>query len=148
MQQEVDALCEGVARHPLGCQSGQIDAERRLVVGDVGEGATVFAQAIADGGSGVGDGLGQEPTATDLLLFVRDVVESHLRGNVGQLDREERRGEVAGDALLQGADGRGWAPDVEIRLGDPQGCEEPQPLEVIEVKMGEKEVDRSRPVRA
>jgi hypothetical protein len=37
---------------------------------------------------------------------------------------------------------------VDMRLPAPQGCEEAQPLDVIEVQMSEKEVNRFRPVRS
>jgi hypothetical protein len=72
-------------------------------------------------------------------------VERGLGRNVRELDREQWWGHVAGDALLQAPDGRGRTPEVDMRVGHPERREEPETLEMVEVKVGEEEVDSPRP---
>ena len=56
------------------------------------------------------------------------------------MERCERWGEVAGEALGERL-GVGWPPDDDLGVGHEEGCEEHQPLDVVEVEVGEEDVD-------
>src|SRR5438046_1191965 len=57
-----------------------------------------------------------------------------------QVQRGQRRGEVAGRALAQRVRW-GRAPDDDLGVGLEEGREEHQPLDVVEVQVGEQDVD-------
>jgi hypothetical protein len=60
------------------------------------------------------------------------------------VERRERRGEVAREALGQRL-GVGRAPENDLGIWDEQGREEHQPLDVLEVELGEQDVDTAWP---
>jgi hypothetical protein len=59
------------------------------------------------------------------------------------VERRERRGEVAREALGQRL-GVGRAPENDLGIWDEQGREEHQPLDVLEVEVGEQSIRRGR----
>src|SRR5207249_7747908 len=90
---------------------------------------------------GMRDGLGVEPRASQLPGLARDVVEDEPSRDLGEIDREQRRREVAADPRVEAPYRRGRPPDVELRLRVPDGREEPKTLDVIEMQVREEHVD-------
>ena len=69
-------------------------------------------------------------------------MEGEPARDVGQPHREQGRRQVGGDAIGEGLHRRRRAPDVDVDVLAEQRPEEPQPLQVVEVQVGEEEVDR------
>ena len=116
-------------------------AERRLVVGDVGERGVAVGDPVAERRAAVGDRLGADRRPAELPLARGRVAEGDRAGQLADLDRRERGRDVAGDPVLERGLGRGRAPDRDLRLGPEAGREEHQPLDVVEVQVGEQDVD-------
>ena len=70
----------------------------------------------------------------------RRVPELHACRQLPDLDRGERVRDVAGGALAQRAPGRGRAPDGEMDGRVEQWGEEHQPLDVVQVEVGQQDV--------
>ena len=79
--------------------------------------------------------------ALDRPRLPRHVAEREPCRDVAQIDREERRRERVRDAVAEARDRRRRAPNVYRNALVPKRREEPEPLEVVEVQMGEQEVD-------
>ena len=122
----------------------EVGAEGRLVVGDVGERGVAVVDPVAEGGPAVGDRGGADPGRADLPLALRAVAEGDVAGQLADLDRGERRGDVAGDAVAQRGLGRGRPPDHDLGLGAEGGGEEDEALDVVEVEVGEEDVQPGR----
>src|SRR6266513_3333384 len=74
----------------------------------------------------------------------RNVVEGHLSRDLVEVDRKERRREGSCNALSETHERGRRSPDVQSHPLVPEWREAAQPLEVIEVQMGEEEVDTPR----
>ena len=122
----------------------QVGAERRLVVGDVGERGVALVDPVAERRPAVGDRGGADPGRADLPLGLRAVAEGDVAGQLADLDRRERGGDVAGDAVAQRGLRRGRAPDHDLGLRPEGGGEEDQALDVVEVEVGEEDVQPGR----
>ena len=122
----------------------EVGAERRLVVGDVGERGVAVVDPVAEGRPAVGDRGGADPRRADLPLGLRAAAEGDVAGQLAHLDRRERRRDVAGDAVAQRGLGRGRAPDHDLGLRPEGGGEEDQALDVVEVEVGEEDVQPGR----
>ena len=72
------------------------------------------------------------------------VQEGDLGREVADLHRRERRGDVTPEAVLQRLVGVGRSPDEDPGVGAEAGGEEHQALDVVEVKVGEQQVDHRR----
>ena len=105
---------------------------------------SVLLHSVADRRAGVEDGVGDDRRGADLPRVVGHVVEVHPRGNARELDREERRRQVARDPLGQRASRRRRSPDVQLRLLVPDRAEEAEAFDVVDVQVREQEVDRLR----
>ena len=138
------SLGEREARDPLLLELVDLGAECRLVVGDVGERGAGVLDAVAERRPAVGDRGGADPRRADLPLGLRAVAEGDVAGQLAHLDRRERRGDVAGDAVAQRGLRRGRAPDHDLGLRAEGGGEEDQALDVVEVQVGEQDVQAGR----
>jgi hypothetical protein len=83
-------------------------AEGEFLVGDVAERRVSLADPVADGRAGVDDGRCLDARGPDLPLALRAGAEGDPGRELVQMERRERRGEVAGEALGQRLGG-GWA---------------------------------------
>ena len=92
-----------------------VEAERRLVVGDERERGAVCLHAVTERRPGMRDGVGVHAQAVDLPRPLGRVEEGHARRQFRHLDREQRRREVAADALLQRSHRRRRAPERRPR---------------------------------
>ncbi len=108
---------EAEAGDPVLVERVEVGAERRLVVGDVGERGVAVVDPVAEGRAAVGDRGGADPRRADLPLGLRAVAEGDVAGQLAHLDRRERRRDVAGDAVAQRGLRRGRAPDHDLGLG-------------------------------
>src|SRR4029079_18990833 len=72
------------------------------------------------------------------------VAKRDVAGQLAYLHGGEGGRDVAGDAVAQRRFGRGRPPDDDLGLGLERGGEEDQPLDVIQVKMGEEDVEPGR----
>jgi len=88
------------------------------------------------------DGLRPDPRGADLPLDGVGLAEGDERGQLPDLDRRERRRDVARDAVAQRGLRRGRTPDHDLGLRAERRREEHQPLDVVKVEMGEQDVDR------
>ena len=122
----------------------EVGAQRRLVVGDVGERAVAVVDPVAERRAAVGDRGGADPRRADLPLGLRAVAEGDVAGQLADLDRRERRRDVAGDAVAQRGLGRGRPPDDDLGLGAEGRGEEDEALDVVEVQVGEEDVEAGR----
>ena len=125
----------------------EVGAQRRLVVGDVGERGVAVVDPVAEGRAAVRDRGGADPGRADLPLALRAVAEGDVAGQLADLDRRERRRDVAGDAVAQRGLGRGRSPDHDLGLRAEGGGEEDEALDVVEVEVGEEDVEPGRLVR-
>ena len=87
------------------------------------------------------DGLGADRRRADLPLARRRVAKRDRAGQLAHLDRRQRGGDVAGDAVLERGLGRSRPPDRDLHVGPEAGREEHQALDVVEVQVGEQDVD-------
>ncbi len=136
------ALRELESGNPVVGELGQRRAESRLVVGDVAERGGAVVDPVAERRAAVVDRLRADSGGTDLPLDRVRLAEGHERGQLADLDRCEWRRDVAGDAITQGGLGRSRTPDHDLGLRPERGREEHQTLDVVEMQMGEQDVDR------
>ena len=142
VQQQRGAAGQLVARDPLRLQLLEPAAHRRLVVGDVAERGVALADAVAERGAAVGDRGGADRGRADRPLAVRRLAKRHVTGQLAHLERRQRRRDVAGDAVLERRVVGLRSPDHDLGAGPKQRREEHQPLDVIEVQVGEQQVQR------
>ncbi len=135
---------EAEAGDPVLLERVEVGAEGGLVVGDVGERGVAVVDPVAERRPAMGDRGGADPRRADLPLALRAVAEGDVAGQLAHLDRRERRRDVAGDAIAQRGLGRGRAPDHDLGLGAEGGGEEDQALDVVEVEVGEQDVQAGR----
>jgi hypothetical protein len=83
------------AGDPALVQGLEIGAESRLVIGDVGERAVAVVDPVAERRAAVGDRGGADPRRADLPLGLRAMAEGNVAGELADLDRGERRRDVA-----------------------------------------------------
>ena len=95
VDQEVGVGRQVVAGGPLGIGRDSVDAQRGLVVGQVGHRRRPIADAVADRLAGVDHDVGIDRQAADLERLQRHVVQLQLGVDVAQANREERRRQVA-----------------------------------------------------
>ena len=88
----------------------------------------------------MGDGGCLDARGPDVPLALRAGAEGDPGRELVQMERRERRGEVVGEALGQRLGG-GRAPDDDLGVRHEQRREEHQPLDVVEVQVGEQDVD-------
>ena len=146
MKQDVGALGQGIPRDPIGRDRLQIDAERGFVIGDVCQHPSVVLHSISEGGTGVLHEGAPDAHTPQFPLGLRDVVELEMGRKLVDVHGEQGRREVRGHAVAERMRGRGRTPDVHLAVRVPDGSEESHPLDVIEVEMGEKDVDAGRMV--
>ena len=138
------SLSQLEAGDPVLVELVEVGAEGRLVVGDVGERVLAVLDPVAERRAAVGDRGGADPRRADLPLALRAVAEGDVAGQLAHLDRRERRGDVAGDAVAQRGLRRGGPPDHDLGLRPEGRGEEDQALDVVEVKVGEEDVEAGR----
>ena len=144
VEQHVDIACDVVAADPLARLLVQVDPEGGLVVGEVGERAPTLLDAVADRGPLVRHLAGPNGRRADRHALLGGVMEGDPRRDVDQPDREQRGREIDGDALGQALYRRGRPPEMDLGAGDEERTEEPEPLQMIEMQMGEEDVQLAR----
>jgi hypothetical protein len=92
----------------------------------------------------MGDRGGADPRRADFPLGLGAVAEGDVAGKFLHLDRREGRGDVTTDALAQRCLGRGRPPDHDLGLRLEGGSEEDEALDVVEVEVGEQDVEPGR----
>jgi len=132
MDEERRAVCQVEARERLPFARAERWGEGEFLVRDVAERRVSLGDPVAEGGAGVGDEGCLDACGPDLPLALRAGAEGDPGRELVQVDRRERRGEVAGEAVAQRLSS-GWAPDDDLRVGREQRCEEQQSLDVVEV---------------
>ena len=100
-------------------------------------------QPVSDGRPWMRDGVPQGSGAADCPLLLGTSWKLSWAGTSARRTGKERRRNVAGDAVLEAPDRRGRTPDVELGVLAPEGREEAQALEVVEVEVRQEEVDRA-----
>ncbi len=141
-QRGVAGQCQ--AGDPILLERVEVGAEGGLVVGYVGKRGVAVVDAVAEGGAAVRDRGGADPRRADLPLGLWAVAEGDVAGQLADLDRRERRRDVAGDAVAQRGLRRGRPPDHDLGLGPEGRGEEDQALDVVEVEVGEEDVEAGR----
>src|SRR5262249_38132423 len=139
VNEEVGAFGEGEPRGPRAGGAEVWRAERGLVIGKIREGGTRTRETVADGRAGVADRGGRDAQLAQLERVVRDLVEDQRR-DVAQTHREERGGEIAHEALAQAERRARGSPEMHFDLRLEERREEAEPLDVVHVKMGQKQV--------
>ena len=143
MDQHRGIVCELEPRDPLILELRQRRPERRLVVGDVTQRGVPVVDPVAEGRPAVVDRLRTNTRCAKPPLQRLGLSKRDERRELPDLHRRERRRDVAPDPLPQRCFGRRRAPHDDLRLGSEQGREEHQPLDVIQVQVGQQDVDRS-----
>ena len=72
--------------------------------------------------------------------FFGRVVERQVRGNIIEVDREQRRREIHRNPLGERLNRRRWTPEVNLDVGIEQRPEEPETLQVVKMEMAEQDV--------
>ena len=143
VQQQRGAAGQLVARDPLRLQVLEPAAQRRLVVGDVAERGVALADAVAERRAAVGDRRGADRGRADRPLAVRRVAERHVTGQLAHLHAATAAPRCSGRCGPRAARRGPAGPQITISvLGPKQRREEHQPLDVIEVQVGEQQVQR------
>ncbi len=124
---------------PVRRHRGEARAEPGLVVGQVAEAGPGMLDPVAERGSAMGDQRPPHPELAEAPAVRRHLLERDPRGQVSNLNRRERGRQVARQALAQG-DSTRRPPDRDLDLGIEQRREEEQPLDVVEVQVGEQYV--------
>ena len=101
VDQQGGVACQLVAGDPALVERLEVGAQRRLVIGDVGERAVAVFDPVAERRATVGDRGGADPGRADLPLGLGAVTEGDVAGELADLDRRERRRDVAGDPIAQ-----------------------------------------------
>ena len=139
VDQQVGTHRQVVARGPfLG--PGEIDPQRRLVVGEVRDRDAIPLDPEPQCRSRVRDEIGHDDKGADLEPARDDIVQDHPR-KLAQPDREQGRGQVTGQPLGQPHRRRGGPPEVDLDIGIEQRAEETEALDVIHVEMAEEDVE-------
>src|SRR5439155_2439097 len=140
VQEKVGTCRERPAGDPFGLivqRGGQV----RLMVRHVGEHMTLLLDPVAEGGPTMLDRLGLDHRASHAPGPAWHVFERGLGGGFREADREERRRQVSRDPLPQRR-GRGrWPPEPEPPAGRPERREEAEPFHVVEMEVGEADVE-------
>src|ERR1700710_423745 len=144
VDQQRGVVGEREAGDPVLLAAVEGGAQTWLVVGDVGQRGVAVVDPVAERRPAMGDRGGADPGRADLPLTVGGVAEGDVAGQLPHLDRGERRGDVAGDAIAQRGLGGGGPPDHDLGLGPEGGGEEGEAEDVIEVEVGEEDVQPSR----
>ena len=147
VDQQGGAARELVARDPVGLEVGQRRAEAGLVVGDVAERRVALGDPIAQRGAAMGHRRRADPRRPDVPFHVRSLHELDVAGQLANLDRRERRRDVARDPVAQRGLGRLGSPNREIGLRTEGRREEHQPLDVVHVEVGQQDVHGPRRAR-
>ena len=146
VDQEVGVLGEVVSGDPLRLERLERGTEPGLVVGDVGEGGRAVGDPVSECRASVGDGLSADTSGAQIPLAGGRVEEVDLAGQLTDLDGGERGRDVARNALLEGGLRRRGPPDRDLGLRSEAGCEEHQALDVVQVQVGEEDVDLGQPL--
>ena len=141
VHEQVGPVSERESRDPLGAHRQEVGPESGLVIGDVCQRAPALLEAVPDRRPRVQDGFGDQLYRSDRPWLAWSVVERHPCRHLRQVHGEQRRREVGGDSLVQRGDGGGRPPDVQFRLGHPDRGEHAEPLHVVDVQVGEQDVD-------
>ena len=115
------------------------------MIRDVGDRGSVRLDPEADCRAGVHDESRRERRALDRPRLLGDVVERQSSRDLTEVDREERRRERAPNSSPEALHRRARAPEVDRHSLVEQGREEPEPFEMVEMEMGEQQVDSPRP---
>ena len=137
VEQEIDAL---------GDRNARVAVERRLVVGDERERASLLLEPVADRAPWVLDGRRSNADTRDLELVLPDLPEGRVTGDLVERHGEQRWRDVAGDVLLERPLGRSRPPHVDVALRVEQGEEEPETLDVVEVHVRQQQVHLVHPL--
>ena len=88
MDEERCVVCEREARDPILLQLVEVGPQRRLVVGDVGEGVVAVFDPVSERRPAMGDGGGVYARRADLPVALRAVAERDVAGQLANLDGE------------------------------------------------------------
>ena len=144
VQDDVGARGQRATRDPVRRPVGD-PGQHGLVVGQVGEARRAGLDPVAERRPGVQDEVGAERDPVRFPALARQVMEPDLGRDVAEVEWEQRWRERPQDPLAQADHRRARPPDVEGHLGVPERREEPEALEVVEMEVGQEEVDSTRP---
>ena len=114
------------------------------MIGQVREARFLGLDPEAHGWPGMHDEIRGQRCAVYRPRLPWNVVESHSSRDLAEADREERRREGTRDALAETQERRGRSPDVEREPLVPERREEAESLEVVEVEVGQEEMNAAR----
>jgi hypothetical protein len=133
VDEEINIPRQSAPGYPVGRPVEPLPAQDRLVVGHVCDGAPIFAYAIADSGTWVGDEVCPDAELTDLKVAAGRVVKDEVTGQFPETHREEGWGKVPAEALSQVHRGGRRAPDVHAGVWREQGLEKAETLNMVHV---------------
>ena len=142
VDQEVGVVRQVEAGDPRGLEIRQRRPEARLVVRDVAERRVALRDPEAERRPAVVHRLRPDRRAAELPLGRRRVGERDRAGKLADVDRRQRRRDVARHTFLERALRRGGAPDRDLGVAAKARREEHEPLDVVEVEVGEEDADR------
>jgi hypothetical protein len=91
VNEQIGVRCQGVTGGPLGGEREARDAQRRLVVGQVGENSMGTGDSVTDRGTGVADEVARDVELADPERLTRDFMEDGRSGQIPELRGKERR---------------------------------------------------------
>ena len=115
------------------------------MVGEIGERALVRLDPVAHRRTRVADARGPDVERADGEAPAARVVQLEAAWQIAQQHRKQGRGEVPAEARLQAQRGAGRSPDVDLHAGVVERTEEPQPDDVVHVKVGQQHVHPGKP---
>ena len=141
VDQQVGLPGEGVAGDPLRLEVIEDSEQRGLVVGQIAQRHPAVFYAEPQRRPAVVDSFGADARAADVPLAHRAVAKVELAGQLAHVDRSQGGGKIARDAHFQRHTRRRGPPDGHAIVRVEQGREEEQALNVVEVQVGEQDVD-------
>ena len=116
------------------------------MVGEVRHGTPVLLDAVTDRRPLVRHLRRADRRRPDRDRLLRRVVEDEARRDVGQAHGEQRRRQVHRDPIRERLHRRRRSPEVHLEIGSEQRTEEPEPLQVVHVQMGQEDVQHREAV--
>ena len=147
VDQERCPLRQIEAGDPLRIEPGELGAETGLVVGYVAKRRGALRDPVPERRPTMRDRRRSDPCGADLPLDVRAVPERDVARELAHLDRRKRGRDVARDPVLERCVGSGRSPDDDLGVRPEGRGEEHETLDVVEVKVGQKDVELRRPGR-
>src|SRR5436190_23534261 len=144
VDEDVGVEREVVSRDPLGLDLVEDRAQGRLVVGYVADRRLTVGDPEAERRPTVVDRLAANRHRAELPLDRRRLAEGDRTGKLPDLDRRQGGRDVTSDPVLKRRLRRGRSPHGDLGVGAEARREEHQALDVVEVEVGEEDVDARR----